>query len=122
EGVDAPGRLGVCLDTCHVFAAGYDFRTQEAYQDLIKKLDAEIGLEHLKLLHINDAKKGLGSRVDRHEHLGRGLIGEKAFSFFLNDPLFQDTPFLLETPKGEDGNGLDWDIRNLELMRCLLEE
>ena len=122
EGVDVPERLGVCLDTCHVFAAGYDFRTEEAYQALIKKLDAEIGLGYLKLLHINDSKNGLGSRVDRHEHLGCGLIGEKPFSFFLKDPTFKDTPFLLETPKGEDENGLDWDIRNLELMRCLLEE
>jgi deoxyribonuclease-4 len=122
EGIEAPGRLGVCLDTCHVFTAGYDFRTEETYQALIKKFDAEIGLGYLKLLHINDSKNGLGSRVDRHEHLGCGLIGEKAFSFFLKDPIFQDTPFLLETPKGEDENGLDWDIRNLELMRCLREE
>jgi deoxyribonuclease-4 len=122
EGMEMPGRLGVCLDTCHVFAAGYDFRTEEAYQDLIKKLDAEIGLEYLKLLHINDSKNGLGSRIDRHEHLGCGLIGKEAFSFFLKDPIFKDTPFLLETPKGEDENGRDWDMRNLELMRCLLEE
>ncbi len=122
EGVEGPGRLGICLDTCHVFAAGYDFRTKEAYKDFIQKLDAEIGLGYLKLLHINDAKNGLGSGIDRHEHLGRGLIGEKAFSFFLKDPAFKDTPFLLETPKGEDEMGLDWDIRNLGLMRYLLEE
>lgn len=119
---DARERLGVCVDTCHIFAAGYDFRAVETYEELIRKIDATVGLNHLRLLHINDAKKGLGSRVDRHEHLGHGFIGEEAFSFFLRDTVFRELPFLIETPKGLDEEGFEWDVRNLKLLRRLMEE
>ena len=122
EGLEAQDRMGVCLDTCHVFAAGYDFRTYKTYSELIKSFDSVIGLNRLKLIHVNDAKKGLGSRVDRHEHLGQGLIGRDAFSFFLKDPMFEKIPFLLETPKGRNKDGIEWDILNLELLRRLMKE
>ena len=112
--------MGVCLDTCHVFAAGYDFRSEQAYGEMTAEFDRVIGLERLKLLHMNDSKKGLGSRIDRHEHLGLGCIGPKALSFFLNDPRFKHLPFIIETPKGKDESGMDWDVRNLNLMRNIM--
>ena len=122
EESDAKERMGVCFDTCHVFAAGYDFRTYETYTELIKTFDSVIGINRLKLFHINDSKKGLGSRVDRHEHPGLGSSGTDAFSYFLKDPLFQRIPFLLETPKGQNEEGVDLDVLNLELLRRLIKE
>ncbi len=119
---DVRERLGVCVDTCHIFAAGYDFRAPKAYAELINRFDSTVGMDQLKLLHINDAKKGLGSRVDRHEHPGYGLIGKEALSFFLRDPNFKRLPFLIETPKGVDEKGLDWDLKNLRTLRHLMEE
>lgn len=119
---DARECLGVCLDTCHAFAAGYDFRAADTYAEMIRKFDSVIGLNYLMLLHINDAKKGPGSKVDRHEHLGYGSIGEEAFSFFLRDPIFKELPFLIETPKGLDNEGVDWDLKNLETLRRLREK
>ncbi len=119
---EAEERLGVCLDTCHVFAAGYDFRDEENYRKLVRDFDAIIGLNRCRLFHINDSKKGLGSRIDRHEHIGQGAIGERAFSFFLQSPIFWDLPFLLETPKGSDESGADRDLLNLRILRRLMEE
>lgn len=113
-------RLGVCFDTCHVFAAGYDFRTKESYRHLLKEFDNIIGLKYLKLFHINDSKNDLGSRVDRHDHPGKGFIGREPFSFFLNDSRFTESPFLLETPKGTDTSGVDWDIVNLKLLKSMI--
>jgi deoxyribonuclease-4 len=118
----AKERMGVCFDTCHVFAAGYDFRDMKAYKKLMNLFDNVIGLKYLKLFHLNDSKRDLGARVDRHEHLGHGYIGKTAFSQFLNDPLFQDIPFIIETPKGKDENHIDWDVKNLRFLRELLEE
>jgi deoxyribonuclease IV len=118
---EARERLGVCLDTCHVFAAGYDMRTADSYRGLMEEFDAVIGLERLKILHVNDAKKEFGSRVDRHEHIGEGFIGSDAFTFFLKDPNFKNTPFLIETPKGRDDHGTDWDVKNLSRLQCLME-
>lgn len=115
-------RLGVCLDTCHVFAAGYDFGDKKAYKRLVRDFDAIIGLNRLRLFHVNDSRRRLGSRIDRHEHIGQGLIGEEAFSFFLKSPLFEDLPFLLETPKGTDTSGTDLDLMNLNVLRRLMEE
>jgi len=120
ERTDNNKRLGVCLDTCHVFAAGYDFRTEESYRELIKNFDEIIGLNHLKLFHLNDSKKELGSKIDRHEHLGHGYIGREGLSFFLRDPRFRDIPFVLETPKGQDENGVDWDAVNLDFCNTLV--
>lgn len=114
-------RLGVCFDTCHVFAAGYDFRTEETYRQLLKEFDRIIGLNRLRLFHINDSKNGLGSRIDRHGHPGKGLIGLEAFSLLLNDPMFVDIPFLLETPKEVDVTGEDRDIVNLNLLKGLIK-
>ena len=119
---DCEDRLGVCLDTCHVFAAGYDFRDEGTYKTLVRDFDVTIGLNRLRLFHINDAKPGLGSRIDRHEHIGEGSIGERAFSFFLKSPTFRDLPFILETPKGTDESGTDRDLLNLSVLRRLLEE
>ena len=121
ERTESKDRLGVCFDTCHAFAAGYDFRNLTTYKDLFRKFDDVIGLNRLMLFHINDSKKGLGSRVDRHEHPGVGKIGLQAFSQLLNDDRFSNHPFLLETPKGKDGNGVDLDIINLNLLRGLKE-
>jgi len=115
-------RLGICFDTCHAFAAGYDFRTAETYRQVIKEFDKIIGLDQLRLFHVNDSKKGLGSRIDRHEHIGSGLIGLQAFSFVLNDAKFADIPFLLETPKCKDENGVDRDIVNLNLLKSLIKK
>lgn len=111
-----PGRLGVCLDTCHVFAAGYDLRTPAAYEQTVAEFDRIIGLERLRFFHLNDAKKGLGSRVDRHEHIGNGKIGVEGFRLLLNDPRFAGHPMVLETPKSKD---LHEDAANLAVLRGL---
>lgn len=92
-------RIGICFDTCHAFAAGYDFRTEATYKQLWHDFDEIIGLQHLKAMHINDSKKELGSRVDRHEEIGKGHIGLKAFELLFNDEQFFDVPKILETPK-----------------------
>lgn len=117
-GVKYPERFGVCLDTCHVFAAGYDLRTPETWDATFSSFDEIIGLERLKLFHLNDSKKGLGSRVDRHEHLGRGHIGEAAFARIVRDPRFADLPMILETPKS-DGDNDEMDSVNLGVLRRL---
>ncbi len=109
-------QMGVCLDTCHIFAAGYDIRDKESYDAVFARFDRTIGLDRLRFFHLNDSKKGLGSRVDRHEHIGKGEIGLGAFRLLLNDPRFQSHPMVLETPKGED---LREDRRNLRILRSL---
>ena len=111
-------RLGVCFDTCHCFAAGYDIRDGESYRETFSHFEKTIGLEHLKFFHLNDSKKDLGSRVDRHEHIGEGRIGLDAFRFLLNDDRFRKHPMVLETPKK---NGLEMDKRNLRMLRSLIE-
>jgi deoxyribonuclease-4 len=114
-----PERLGVCLDTCHVFAAGYDIRTKAGYDKTFAAFDKSIGLEHLRFFHINDSKKEMGSRVDRHEHIGKGKIGLEGFRLLLNDPRFENHPMVLETPKEKD---LKKDIENLKLLRSLIRQ
>lgn len=101
EGCASHPRLGVCLDTCHVFVAGYDIRDAESYQQTLASFDAVIGFETLKVIHANDAKKPLGSRVDRHEHLGEGEIGIETFSRLVNDPRLLHIPVIIETPDAE---------------------
>lgn len=110
--------LGICYDTCHTFAAGYDLRTPEAYAATFSHFDETIGLEYLKFFHLNDSRKVFGSHVDRHEHIGRGEIGLDAFRLLLNDPRFSDHPMVLETPKGKD---LSEDRENLAVLRSLIE-
>jgi deoxyribonuclease-4 len=109
--------LGVCFDTSHAFAAGYDIRTRVTYEDTLSTFDQIIGLERLKFFHINDSKRPLDSRVDRHEHIGEGEIGLAAFRLLLNDSRFRQHPMVLETPKGKE---LKEDKRNLKVLRSLI--
>lgn len=116
---DSPERLGVCLDTCHIFAAGYDIRTERAYKKTMREFDSVVGLKRLKVIHFNDSRRELGSRVDRHEHIGKGFIGVEPFGFFMNDRRLAKIPKILETPKGDDATG---DDRNLTILRKLVRE
>jgi deoxyribonuclease-4 len=109
-------RVGVCLDTCHVFAAGYDISTEYGYKKTFDIFDRIIGIERLKAFHINDSKAELGKRVDRHEHIGRGKIGLTAFRLLMNDERFENIPMILETPKGKT---MREDKRNLSVLRML---
>jgi deoxyribonuclease-4 len=111
--------LGVCFDTSHAFAAGYDIRTRATYENTFSQFDRIIGLERVRFFHINDSKRPLGSRVDRHEHIGKGEIGLAGFRLLLNDPRFQQHPMVLETPKGKE---LEEDKTNLRVLRCLIEK
>jgi deoxyribonuclease IV len=97
-----PDRLGVCLDTCHLFAAGYDLRTRSTYEAVFREFDTIVGLDRVKTFHLNDSKKNLGSRVDRHENIGKGELGLEPFRFLLNDPRLAALPMLLETPGGDE--------------------
>ena len=111
-------RLAVCFDTCHALAAGYEFRTPASYQTLLVDFDRIIGLDRLKVIHVNDSEKDLGSHVDRHAHIGEGCLGLEPFGYFLNDPRFEKVPFLLETPVKDDPGD---NIRNLEKLKGLIE-
>jgi deoxyribonuclease-4 len=117
ELVDDKARVGVCVDTCHIFAAGYEIRTRDGYERTIDELEKHIGIDNVGVFHINDSKKPLGSRVDRHEHIGDGMIGREAFGFLLNDPRFTRLPKLLETPKPIEHES---DRKNLAVLRSLL--
>lgn len=110
-------RLGVCFDTEHAFAAGYDFRSRDGYASTFEQFDELIGIERLAAFHLNDSKKELGSRVDRHDHIGQGWLGVEAFRLLLNDFRFWGIPMCLETPKGKD---LREDRDNLALLRSLI--
>lgn len=99
DGVNDKTRVGVCVDTCHTFAAGYDLATSEGYEATWREFDEVIGLKYLCGMHINDSKKGLGSRVDRHAPLGEGTLGKDFFSLMMNDPRLDDIPLILETPE-----------------------
>ena len=105
--MENPNRLGVCLDTCHLFASGYDLRTRSTYEATFEEFDAIVGLGRVKVFHLNDSKKSLGSRVDRHENIGRGELGLEPFRFLLNDPRFAGLPMLLETPGGDEAYRID---------------
>ena len=98
ENVRDRGRVGICLDTCHLYAAGYDIKTGGAFEETLRIFDRVVGIKYLKAVHLNDSKKGLGSRVDRHESLGKGSLGLEPFRFIMNDPRFDDIPMVLETP------------------------
>ncbi|OLC53426.1 MAG: deoxyribonuclease IV [Acidobacteria bacterium 13_1_40CM_4_69_4] len=109
-----PDRVGVCLDTCHVFAAGYDLRSKATYGETMRRFDGEIGLARLRAVHVNDSKRELGSRVDRHEHIGKGCLGLEAFRLLMTDPRLERQPLLLETPKDE--KTLKEDVLNLNTL------
>jgi len=118
NGSNYPDRFGICFDTCHTFAAGYNTATAEGYADVMDRFDRLLGLERLHCFHFNDSKKGLGSRVDRHEHIGQGALGLEPFRFIMNDPRFVKIPKILETPKGDDDT---MDQVNLALLRGLVQ-
>ncbi len=111
-------RVGVCLDSCHLLAAGYDIRKPETYADVFRRLDDVIGREQIKAWHLNDSKTPLGSRVDRHEHIGKGKVGRAGFRNIMNDPRWRNLPGLLETPKGPE---LKEDVVNLRTLRRLID-
>jgi len=115
-----PDRFGICFDTCHTFAAGYDLTAKDSYEKVWDDFDRIIGLDRLECFHINDSKKGLGCKVDRHEHIGQGAMGLEPFRFIMNDPRFTKIPKILETPK-EGDDGTDMDEVNLKLLRGLVE-
>jgi len=114
-----PQRFGVCLDTCHVFAAGYDLRTPPAYRATMRAFDEALGLGKLLAIHLNDSLGPLGSHVDRHTHIGRGAIGRRGFANLVADPALAEVPMILETPKGADARGRDWDRLNADTIRRL---
>ncbi len=111
-------RIGVCFDTCHAFAAGYDFRTEKTYNHMWEQFDKIIGINKIKAIHLNDSLKDLGSRVDRHADIGTGKIGLKAFELLFNDPRFFDVPKILETPKTE----LSDDRKNMDTLEGLINK
>ncbi len=111
-------RIGICYDTCHTFAAGYDIRTQDAYERTFGSFGRVLGLERLRAFHLNDSKKGLGSRVDRHQHIGWGELGLEPFRLIMNDARFRDVPKIIETPK--EGNPEVYDRINLDVLLGLI--
>ena len=115
--VDDKSRLGICVDTCHVFASGYEIRTRDGYEAMVEEIETHVGIDNVGAFHLNDSKKPLGSRVDRHQHIGDGEIGLDAFGFILNDTRFAGIPKLIETEKNDDHS---WDIRNLKTLRSLV--
>ncbi len=117
EKIHDQDRIGICLDTCHLFAAGYDIRTETGYKKTMKEFDRLIGTERIRAFHVNDCKKDLGCRVDRHMHIGKGFIGLEAFGCLVNDRRFAKVPKILETPKGKD---LKEDRMNLATLRSLV--
>lgn len=120
DAVACPERLGVCFDTCHAFAAGYGLASTADYRQTMGELQQLIGLERIRAIHLNDSKRERGSRVDRHEHIGRGQIGEEGFRRLLTDRRLRKIPMYLETPKGQEPQSkLPWDVVNLRRLRAL---
>jgi deoxyribonuclease-4 len=117
ERVDDKKRVGICVDTCHIFAAGYDIRTRDGYERAVEEIERHVGIAKVGAFHLNDSKKPLGSRVDRHEHIGDGHLGVEAFRHVLTDPRFRRIPKLLETPKPVEHES---DRKNLAILRSLL--
>jgi len=120
ERLDGHRRLGVCLDTCHVFAAGYALAPEAEYRATMRAFQRLVGLGRLRLFHVNDSLKPQGSRVDRHAHIGRGCLGLEPFRLLVNDPRWRGVPMVLETPKGLEG-GEELDAINLRTLRSLVE-
>ena len=118
ENINQKSRLGFCFDTCHAFAAGYDFRTEKSYESMWKEYDSTVGLSNLKAIHINDSKTDLGSHVDRHDEIGKGKIGLHAFEYLFNDSRFYDIPKILETPNDD----LADYAKNMETIKSLISD
>jgi len=115
--VEDRNRMAVCMDTCHLFAAGYPIHTPEGWNEVVRSFDEIVGLSRLAVVHTNDSKKPFGSRLDRHEHIGKGMIGLEGFRMLMNDPRFFSIPKILETEKSED---MHEDVENFERLRSLL--
>lgn len=116
KGADTPLIGGICIDTCHAFAAGYEISTEAGLSTLISEIEHHLGLEAVRLIHLNDSKKGCNAHVDRHEHIGEGAIGREGLARFVNHPAFREVPFILETPKKSEED----DPRNLKTVRAFL--
>ena len=119
DAVKDPDRLGICFDTCHAFAAGYAMGTEKEYKATMRALNKSAGVKLIKAFHLNDSKREFGSRVDRHEHIGRGHLGVEPFRHLLNDRRFRKVPMYLETPKGQE-DGEELDVINLRTLRSLV--
>jgi deoxyribonuclease IV len=117
--VEQRERMAVCVDTCHIFAAGYDIVTEAGYEQTFREFDSVIGLRRLVAFHVNDAKRERGSRVDRHEHIGKGTIGKAGFRLLMNDERFRAIPKILETPKGPE---MKEDVKNMRTLQSLLKK
>jgi deoxyribonuclease-4 len=116
-GVEQPERMAVCMDTCHLFAAGYPIHTADGWTDVMKAFDATVGIARLAVVHVNDSRKPFGSRLDRHEQIGKGMIGLEGFRSLMNDPRLSSVPKILETEKSED---MHEDVENMSRLRSLL--
>jgi len=118
DSLDNPKEVGICFDTCHAFAAGYDLRTEKSLDNVLKEFDSEIGLDLIKIFHLNDSKGEINNRLDRHEHIGLGNIGEKGFITMLKHNKFKNTPLILETPVNEarDDIGNVMKVKELEKL------
>jgi len=116
EGAKDRKRIGVCFDTCHAFAAGYDLSHREGIEQTLEEIDKYLGLEQLKVIHLNDSKFLLGSRKDRHMHIGKGYIGLEGFKVLVNHKYLKDLPFILETPKYDEKD----DLKNINLVKSLV--
>lgn len=116
--VNKKRRIGVCFDTCHVFSSGYEIRNRKDYEKTFDEFEKIIGIKRLKVFHLNDSKGDLGSRIDRHQHIGKGYLELKPFRFILNDKRFQNIPMIIETPKD---SGYKKDIENLTILRSLIK-
>lgn len=117
--VAEPERLGICVDSCHIFAAGYSLESPEEYDGTMNELDRDVGLGRVRVWHLNDSRRERGSRVDRHAGIGQGHLGLEPFRHLVNDPRFREVPMILETPKGSDEHGEAFDARNLRVLRAL---
>jgi deoxyribonuclease IV len=117
--VEQQERMAVCVDTCHIFAAGYDIVTERGYEQTFLDFDSIIGLQRLVAFHVNDAKRELGSRIDRHEHIGKGTIGKPGFRLLMNDDRFRNIPKILETPKGPE---MKEDVHNMKVLKSLVRK
>lgn len=117
EGAKDRKKIGICFDTCHAFTAGYDLSHQEGVEQTLEEIDKYLGLERLKVIHLNDSKFPLGSRKDRHMHIGKGYIGLEGFRVLVNHKYLKDLPFVLETPKHDEKD----DLKNINLVKSLVE-
>jgi deoxyribonuclease-4 len=117
--VQEPDRLGVCVDSCHIFAAGYSLATVDEYDRTMAEFNRAVGVDRIRVWHLNDSRRERGSRVDRHAGIGQGHLGLEPFRFVVNDPRFRDVPLILETPKGIDDQGEEFDAVNLRVLRQL---